>query len=234
MSRNASGQSNHYAETEPPLYQPSFSPHLGTITPTTPRDRLPDGCSLRKSPKFAHAFPIHREDIFEPIDPRYTTDQAITGMGTWADSTSPISPNQDLSMSRSSSGPGIAVEGANHGLGIAQFGGKLRFGQHEPFSVEEARQRTLEHERRLRAFDQGAFRPPQPLWGQGNWGGKNSGAGGGLGQPYPDINLIPTSSDEVVLQGYVDGRRRGLSAPGRPGIRGLGFEFDDEVYGQGV
>lgn len=234
MSRNASGQSNHYAETEPPLCQPSFSPHLGAVTPISPRDRLPDGCSPRKSPKFAHAFPVYREDIFEPIDPRFTTDQAITGMGGWADSMSPISPNQDLSMSRSSSDPGITVEGGNHDLGIAQFGGQLRFGQHDPFSIEDARQRTLEHERRLRAFEQGAFRPLQTFRGHGQRSGGAGAVGGGSGQPYPDINLIPTPNDEVALQEFVDARRRGLSAPGRPDLTGLGFEFEGDRQGGGL
>ncbi len=53
-----------------------------------------------------------------------------------------------------------------------------------------------------------------------------------LQQPYPDINLIPTPSDEMVLRDFVEfeGRGRGLSAPGyredMVGIRGLGVEFE--------
>lgn len=284
MSRNPSGQSNPYAATEPPLYPPSLSPHLSsTAMPVSPRDRLPDGCSPRKSPKFGNAFPAYRDDdIFEHPsitrnDPRFSTDHAIAGMGTWASPSapepiSPLSPNTaanahdlPMSMSRSTSGPGIALAG-NQGLGIAPFGfafgssgnGQLRFGQLEPIDLDEARQRTVEHGRRLMAdFEQGAFRPPlqqrrSGMAGRGEYGavgglhydngraGTGAGGGGGGGevapaalqQPYPDINLIPTPSDEMALREFVEfeGRRRGLSAPGYRedlvGLRGLGVEFD--------
>ena len=288
MSRNGSGQSNPYAATEPPLYPPSFSPHLaGTATPGSPRDRLPDGCSPRKSPKFANAFPVYRgDDIFEQPatmnDPRFSTDHAIAGMGTWASPAAaeppyplsqPATNDLTMTMSRSTSGPGIALAGTQ-GLSIAPFGfafggsgnGQLRFGQHEPISLDEARQRTVEHGRRLMAeFEQGAFRPQVQhrrggARGRGDYGfggglntgegeGMRAGASGGgngmgmgvdtgmgtataLQQPYPDINLIPTPSDEMVLRDFVEfeGRGRGLSAPGyredMVGIRGLGVEFE--------
>lgn len=296
MSRNASGQSNQYPETEPPLYPPSFSPHLNdAATPMSPRDRLPDGCSPRKSPKFGHVFPAYHDDndIFErpTHDPRFSTEDAIAGMGTWASSAapepiSPLSPptvaaanahDLPMSMSRSTSGPGIALDGnAGLGIGIAQFGfggnGQLRFGQLEPFSVDEARRRTQERERRLLAeFELGAFRPTDQRRGGGGSAGRwdygvgldtnvteggvgvgpgvsaaeAGGAGGGAGarelgrtalqqqqQPYPDINLIPMPSDETVLREFVEmeGRRRGLSAPGyredMVGLTGLGVDFE--------
>ncbi|MCJ1365966.1 hypothetical protein MMC16_005091 [Acarospora aff. strigata] len=285
MSRNPSGQSSQYPETEPPLFPSPFSPYLGAAsTPMSPRDRLPDGCSPRKSPKVAHAFPAyyHHHDIFEPhlthtgIDPRFTAENAIAGMGTWAaaEPISPLTPNAnqyDISMSRSSSGPGIAIEGsgANTGPGIAQFQqaqGQLRFGQHEPFNIDEARQRTLEHARNLQlmAFEQGAFRPPHRDHRdrRSRWDyhlstaaavdtstGTGTGTGPGLGlglelttglttaQPYPELNLIPTPSDELALQmqEFVsmsgEGRRRGLSAPmGRPDLD-LDLNLSAGAYG---
>lgn len=66
-------------------------------------------------------------------------------------------------MSRSSSGPGLALESPS-GLGI------VRFGEHEAISLEEARRRTFEHEARLR------------LGGPRRRGGE----GEGLGTPYPE------------------------------------------------
>lgn len=294
MSRTGSGQSNPYPATEPPLYPPSFSPHVaGTATPGSPRDRLPDGCSPRKSPKFVNAFPAYRdEDNFDRRalmnDPRFSADHAIAGMGTWAtpsapEPVSPLSPSTStnandlsMSMSRSTSSPGIALAG-NQGLGIAPFGfafggsgnGQLRFGQHEPIRLDEARQRTVEHGRRLMAeLEQGAFRPPlhqrrSGAGARGNYGvgvgvglqfneggagvSAGMGAGGGgsgsemgtgtgtgttLQQPYPDINLIPTPNEEISPREFVEveGRRRGISAPGYRedlvGLRGLGVEFD--------
>jgi hypothetical protein len=38
----------------------------------------------------------------------------------------------------------------------------------------------------------------------------------GSGQPYPDINLIPTPNDEVALQEFVDARRREIECPDGP------------------
>jgi len=74
-------------------------------------------------------------------------------------------------MSRSSSGPGLALE-SPLGLGIVRFdpAGQLQFGEHEAISLEEARRRTFEHEARLR---QEAAR------------GRRRGAEG-MGMPYPD------------------------------------------------
>ncbi len=262
MSRNASGQSNQYPETEPPLYPPSFSPHLATVTPASPRDRLPDGCSPRKSPKFAQAFPAYRDDVFDPhFHPSNQSQaQAIAATGTWADPISPLTPSQDhdisLSMSRSHSGsyygPGITFDGSN---GIVQFG------QAEPVSLEDARQRTMDHARRLRAFEEGIYRPlhrPTPgRWGYAPHDGPGMGVVHAAGtvsagnstvhlvQPYPDINLIPTPSDESslrqLLEGSLGGRKRGLSAPGQPDMdfissvegRGVGLGLGVEFPGQG-
>lgn len=79
-------------------------------------------------------------------------------------------------MSRSSSGPGLALE-SPLGLGIVRFdpAGQLQFGEHEAISLEEARRRTFEHEARLR---QEAARS------QERRGGRAGDAQ--QGTPYPD------------------------------------------------
>ena len=54
-------------------------------------------------------------------------------------------------MSRSSSGPGIRIEGLpGDALGIVRFdeAGVMQFGEHSPFSIEDARRRTQEYDRR--------------------------------------------------------------------------------------
>jgi len=78
-------------------------------------------------------------------------------------------------MSRSSSGPGLALE-SPLGLGIVRFdpAGQLQFGEHEAISLEEARRRTFEHEARLRSE---AARGRERVRGRG---------GEARGTPYPD------------------------------------------------
>ncbi|MCJ1462048.1 hypothetical protein MMC07_000648 [Pseudocyphellaria aurata] len=135
MSRHESRQSrNSTAETEPVHqhhHRDSFSPYAPAAPFLFPRDR--NGQPLRKSPKMAdYDFPGAHE---------------LSGAGDWA---YPISGGEGSTdgaiMSRSSSGPGLAVTGEGGGLGIVEF---VQFGEHEPVSVDEARRRTMHHEQRL-------------------------------------------------------------------------------------
>jgi len=115
-------------------------------------------------------------------------------------------------MSRTGSGPGIMVEG----LGVAEFGNEVVFGELEPISVADARQRILEWEKQLGARHSDAASragrvraasavPPN----SGSRGGERDvferGADetfAGLGiwrpddlqsqTPYPEVNRIPT------------------------------------------
>ena len=64
MSRHGSRQSHEsVAETEPPRYMPTGLSPQGSYyePPASPRDRLPDGRPLRKSPRQDQALPVHYE-----------------------------------------------------------------------------------------------------------------------------------------------------------------------------
>lgn len=174
MSRNHSQFShNSMAETEPPnmSYNPSaYSPQmLGTsLPPDSPRERYPDGRPFRKSPKTDFAVPTPYSQSYAHSSPSYTYQPQqqqysartspqydLSHAGGWAMPDMPPDPDSSLataggmggtSMSRSSSGPGIAVEGGIIGFANPR---EVQFGGHT-VSVEEARRRVEEHERRLR------------------------------------------------------------------------------------
>ncbi|KAL9580566.1 MAG: hypothetical protein Q9212_004419 [Teloschistes hypoglaucus] len=187
MSRDASRQSHiSAAETEPLHYPPPFTAQQSVmypVEPPSPRERCSDGRPLRKSPRSDLAFPISSRNI-SPHD----LSQSLPGLGGWA-------YHQDNShhpMSRSSSGPGLALEDASgYGLGIVPFDGQLRFGDNNPISVEEARQRTWEWESRL-ARDQNPSRSRERRRSERR------------SVPYPDRNssatLIPTQSNIETLR----------------------------------
>ncbi|KAL8926524.1 MAG: hypothetical protein Q9208_002851 [Pyrenodesmia sp. 3 TL-2023] len=148
MSRDTSHQSRiSAAETEPPQFPPSsyYTPNSYIIEPPSPRDRFPNGRPVRKSPRSENAFPITSppSNRTSPHD----LSKSLPGVGGWTYQ----DHNNSHPMSRSSSGPGIAIDDsfAHGGLAIVPFDGRLRFGDHDPFSVEDARRRTEEWEWRL-------------------------------------------------------------------------------------
>ena len=179
MSRNVSDRSHFSgAETEPPQYHSAFypSPQFGTGTPydhdealSPSRDRLADGRPVRKSPKtMGHAVPVAN------------VNYQLHGTGAWmpvsippsssARRTSPSPPGSNgrhiVNLSRSSSGPGIAIETPSQGLGIVPFAPPadsssgspssshlMQFGEHTPIRLEEARMRAIAHSNRLKERD---------------------------------------------------------------------------------
>lgn len=127
-------------------------------------------------------------------------------------------------MSRSSSGPGIALESPTTGLGIVRFDptSSLQFGEHDAISLEEARRRTLEHETRLRERDREIAELKAKIGEVERKASRTGSAEAGSSTtttPYPDVNLIPTDTDEGGLQRMVEdaqgvaGRPRGFSMP---------------------
>ena len=68
--------------------------------------------------------------------------------GNFANEFSPTVPSA-ANMSRNSSGPGLKI----HGLGIAEFGDHVTFGQLPPTSVTDARRRARDWEVRIQAGD---------------------------------------------------------------------------------
>ena len=178
ISRDGSHHSyNSTAETEP-LHQrySSVSPHTQAAPFAFPRDR--NGQPLRKSPKTAdYDFPGYER----------------SGAGGWASPALWPDVGSDIGMSRSSSGPGFAVEG---GLGIVPFDGMVQFGEHEPVIVEEARRRVFDHEQRLghrRDVSRGRGRRREQRREDGEDPRSQS-------QPYPDISRIPTFGDSMTVQ----------------------------------
>ena len=132
-----------------------------------------------------------------------------------------------MTMSRSSSGPGVALEGTSS-TGIVPFDniypGSVQFGEHPPVSVQEARLRTLRARELQR--EQEALRELKEERDRQERGERRESA------PYPDINLIPTGSDRMELEGMVrngsgsGGRPRGASAPDMEDPVGLGLRMD--------
>ncbi|KAK2757360.1 hypothetical protein FQN54_004874 [Arachnomyces sp. PD_36] len=207
MSRDPSGQSDHSFRSDPNQYSSRISPmpSLHNMDPNAP-----------------------------PYYPINQTNPAGTAqMGAWAKPLhlSDYVPGEAPAMSRDSSagGPGLLVDlGSGQGHGIVGFGQvpnpqEVQFGNFKPISVDEARQRTLEYERRL-AFEQGQFRRQR--------GGPNP-------VPYPARNMIPTDSDRGQLETLLShsevmtrderpvnegarttGRPRGGSYPLRPASNG--------------
>ena len=236
MSRNQSRQSqDSFTETEPPRYAFTYSPQMmpSSYSDNSPRERYPDGQAFRKSPKTGFA----RQSHYDTSSPRVSPHD-LSQMGGWT-LNSQIPNTYDTSMSRSSSGPGVAVE---HGPGsiptIIGFDnpGSVQFGQHKPISVEEARRPTHSHEMRLRErpreiealkemndrrAQESRMREWEEARARGEDGPRRESA------PYPDVNLIPTQSDDQALRGMVEGRvmarPRGYSAPARDEAVGLGL-----------
>lgn len=151
MSRDTSRQSHisSAAETEP-LHFPSHPPYYNNNNnsnidrpppPSSPRDRHPNGQSLRKwrrsdtalPPFINNNLPSHNQNHHQH---EYDLSKSLPGLGTWASDHNP--------MSRTSSGPGLAIEdpASVNGLGIVPFEGLLRFGALEPVDVGEARRRA--------------------------------------------------------------------------------------------
>ncbi|KAL8653022.1 MAG: hypothetical protein Q9226_004017 [Calogaya cf. arnoldii] len=192
MSRDTSHQSHiSTAETEP-AHHPipsSFQPHHQrnasfTIEPPSPRDRYPNGRALRKSPRSDFAVPVGLSSSTN-VSP-HDLSQSLPGLGGWTMDNHNSNPNYSYSMSRSSSGPGVAVEDSSgYGLGIVPFDGQIRFGDHHPFSVEEARRRT-----ERRRTESGTPYPEERM------------------MYYPKVNLILTQSSPEALRGLVDGMGR--------------------------
>lgn len=203
MSRHESHHSHpSLPETEPLRYPSSFSPQPTAISPRSDRDRLPDGRPLRKSPKTVlndYSMPSYPEHP-SPTDPNHD----LSGTGGWAYPEYPPPPiDDDLSMSRSSSGPGIAIsDAAGDGLGIVRFedAGLIQFGEHPPISFEDARRRA--HQRRVLLSGEEARRGG--LEGGfvegGEWSEERRGRRRGRGRlPYPESNRIRTRTDPVGL-----------------------------------
>lgn len=207
MSRNGSGQSHFStAETEPPRYLPTFQRQTSTV------------------PTYDASNQFHDDLQYNPV----------AGTGGWSYSyPSPYpNPNQNppsphsspgpshAAMSRSSSGPGIALESPTSGLGIVRFDpSSLQFGEHDAISLEDARRRTLQHEARLRERDREIAELRQRIGEVDEERARLrrvSGRAEGR-RPYPDVNLIPTDSDEGGLERMVregeKGRPRGFSMP---------------------
>jgi len=188
MSRDNSHRSYTSAATEPPRYippsatspQPPYIPLYNTTDTSSPRDRAPDGRPLRKSPKMGEYTmpmpPLEGSNYSPPY--QYTHHASLPNLYEHPLHQSAHYPTSlpGASMSRSSSGPGLALE-SPLGLGIVRFdpAGQLQFGEHEAISLEEARRRTFEHEARLR---QEAARS------QERRGGRAGDAQ--QGTPYPD------------------------------------------------
>ena len=171
MSRNVSDRSHFsLAETEPPQYHPAFapSPQLGNVmlpdeALSPSRERLADGRPMRKSPKTVnYALPVETTiqgtSAWTPIP---TTSSSSTRQTPPPPTYNPAM-YPPANMSRSSSGPGVAIDHPSQGLGIIPFGppalsssvesasSQVQFGEHAPISLEEARRRAFEHEALLK------------------------------------------------------------------------------------
>ncbi|KAL9611006.1 MAG: hypothetical protein Q9167_004320 [Letrouitia subvulpina] len=195
MSRDNSHQSRISAHTEPPRYNPpvfSSPPSQTTYpanfpyTPSSARDRFPDGRPLRKSPRSDYEGVENSPPSHPPSEPSYSFSSPNLDSG-WAFHVLPHSDPSSRPMSRSNSGPGLALD--PRGLGILPFesNGVVQFGSLPEVNVEEARKRTSEWERNL-----GRSR-------ERSTGGRRGRDGGS--KPYPDINLIPTMSSLDNMEG---------------------------------
>ncbi|KAL8785752.1 MAG: hypothetical protein Q9195_008518 [Heterodermia aff. obscurata] len=204
MSRHGSRQSREsLAETEPPRYMPSgLSPQTSYLPPyydlppsSSPRDRLPDGRPVRKSPRQDYATPAQPPPAFYP--PQADGGWTYNSSRPASQHSSPGRDHLATTMSRSSSGPGFAIESpAMGGLGIVPLDGRVQFGEHEAISLEEARRRTGEYELRLREAEMEGLRR------------RGRVVEGREGAPYPDVDVMPTDAE-------VRRRPRGFSAPER-------------------
>ncbi|CAF9927161.1 hypothetical protein IMSHALPRED_007139 [Imshaugia aleurites] len=227
MSRNHSDQSrNSAAETDPVRYPSDFSPRI--LPSDALRERHPDGRPFRKSPKTDFAQPIYSAHSSPRIQPH-----DLSHTGGWAyPSPSHSAPDaHDMSMSRSSSGPGVAVSDAPGGIVRFDTAGSVQFGEHQPISLEEARRRTWQHEARLRErhgemealkeVDEERWRQMRVQeWERQKGSVLQEGEGRRVSAPYPENNLIPTEEGIVAGSGP-----RGLSASNMDEAVGLGVNF---------
>lgn len=162
LSRQQSRQSHpSLPETEPPRPHPSsLSPPQIHAFPSSflhDRDYRSTSPSLRKQPEHDDdddRYHHHQRPTFLHLSSSSPhledATQTLRGTGSWASPIHPPSTTTELSMSRSSSGPGIRIETfPGEGLGIVRFDDLMQFGEHSPISIEEARRRTDEYERRL-------------------------------------------------------------------------------------
>ncbi len=224
VSRNPSHQSyGSVAETDPIRYPSAVSPLLPPIS-DSPRDRYPDGQPFRKSPKPSFAIPAYAPPTSSRVSPH-----DLSHTGGWTQQPPPPSASYDMSMSRSSSGPGVAVERTSTSIvPFDNYPGSVQFGEHPPISVQEARSRTRELQREqeaLRELNDERYRQRRIQdYQQAREGGERRESA-----PYPDINLIPTGSDRMELEGMVrsgsGGRPRGRSAPDMEDPVGLGLRM---------
>ncbi|MCJ1311437.1 hypothetical protein MMC25_005108 [Agyrium rufum] len=122
----------------------------------------------------------------------------------------PTDFSDHLSMSRGSSGPGIALlDDEGYGLGIVPFGrdGEVRFGEmDEPVSIREAQARNRQREERLkvlkedssnaelakmaRSLERQKIQASVDAYGSGARGS----SGGSPRVPYPENDIMPDSS----------------------------------------
>ena len=215
MSRNHSNQSrDSAAETDPIRYPSDFSPRILPFDPV--RERHSDGRPLRKSPKTDFAQPVysaHSSPGVQPYDLFHT--------GGWAYPSSPHSnPDpHDTAMSRSSSGPGIAISEAPGGIVRFEDAGSVQFGEHQPIILEDARRRTSQQQEKLR--DSHRHMEMQTLkevdeeerwrqrkieeWERQKGFGLPERGGRRESAPYPENNLIPTTGVNASNMGEVVG-----------------------------
>lgn len=227
MSRNHSALSrDSAAETDPVRLPSDFSPRI--LPSDAQRERHSDGRPFRKSPKTDFAQPIYSAHS-SPRNPPHD----LSHTGGWAyPSPSHSAPDAyDMAMSRSSSGPGVAVSDAPGGIVRFEKAGSVQFGEHQPISLEEARRRTLEHEARLRErrgemealkeVDEERWRQRRvEEWERQKGRVMQEGDGRRESAPYPESNLMPT--EEGIVRGTGP---RGLSAPNMDEAVGLGVNF---------
>ena len=221
MSRNHSHQSRgSLAETEPIRYPSTYSPFLPPTNDIT-RERYPDGRAFSKSPKTGFAIPAYPQPPSSRASPH-----DLSHTGGWT-SASPPPAGYDMAMSRTSSGPGVVVYGTPGGIVPFENTGVVQFGEHPPVSVAEARRRAEEQALKLREqqreievqreMNDERYRRHQIE--QFERARRESA-------PYPNINLIPTMSNNDDLQNMVGGSRpRGMSAPETEGPVGLGVRM---------
>ncbi|KAI9847286.1 MAG: hypothetical protein M1837_002873 [Sclerophora amabilis] len=193
MSRDNSAQSASavsVTNTEPARFPPQFSPQARP-TYESPRDRLRDGAPLRKSPKMGSSIPLQPSTSALESMPRPFAEQDLVALGGWA---SP--PGSGSPMSRSSSGPGIAVQGTF-----------VQFGDQAPVDVGLANMRATQQRREnlQRAIDNGEFRRYYHGYGEAD-GGRNRYGAVPPGTQQEGAFYRPNDDDLVA-----HARRRGRS-----------------------
>ena len=177
ISRDTSHHSHHSAETEP-VHQshyaryPSSNAGLSPPPPhplfASPRDA--DGRPLRKSPKTAN-------------DHQSPSGYEVSGAGGWA-----VQAMSRDGSRPTSTGPGLAI----------LDGGLVQFGEHDPISIEEARQRNLRLAREIEMFRAQEASSEEAF----ERGRRPNIAREEHRRPpgYPPFNLIPTPSDPVRIR----------------------------------